>query len=261
MAVKRHLGGWHPDAPDYRDQCALLMLGLEVGATKLPRIYDTRPTQPPIYDQGQQGSCVFNAWARMVHFTEKEIVGGKKRPIPSRKFSYYNGRMEQGTVKQDSGSSLRMGGMVHVKYGYVYDDVCPYASDMYKAPSKMAYEQGGKHKLGQIMIGRVQQDLQHLKTVLADNNLIVFGFTVFSSFMKTGKDGMVNPRGGSNEGGHALCIVGYDDVKKLFIVANSWGAKWGDAGYCYWKYEDILDAGLCSDFWTLTALPALDDAA
>ena len=43
------------------------------------------------------------------------------------------------------------------------------------------------------------------------------------------------------DGGHALCIIGYDDSKfgGSFEVINSWGDYWGDDGYFWVKYSDI----------------------
>ncbi|MGZ4000876.1 MAG: C1 family peptidase, partial [Mucilaginibacter sp.] len=37
-------------------------------------------------------------------------------------------------------------------------------------------------------------------------------------------------------GGHATPIVGYDDNKKAFLVQNSWGTSWGNAGFYYMPY-------------------------
>jgi C1A family cysteine protease len=51
-----------------------------------------------------------------------------------------------------------------------------------------------------------------------------------------------------NSGGHAQVIVGYDDNAKCWIVRNSWGTWWGDAGYGYVPYE-YLDASDANDFW------------
>ena len=39
--------------------------------------------------------------------------------------------------------------------------------------------------------------------------------------------------------GHAFCIVGYDDVRKVFVVKNSWWPAWWDNGYFYLRYEDV----------------------
>jgi C1A family cysteine protease len=46
-------------------------------------------------------------------------------------------------------------------------------------------------------------------------------------------------------GGHAICIVGYDDRKRLFKFENSWGPHWGDHGYGFvsYGYMDAHGAG------------------
>lgn len=42
-------------------------------------------------------------------------------------------------------------------------------------------------------------------------------------------------------GGHALCIVGYDDYKfgGAFRVVNSWGRDYGEKGFIWVKYSDL----------------------
>jgi C1A family cysteine protease len=50
-------------------------------------------------------------------------------------------------------------------------------------------------------------------------------------------------------GGHAMCCVGYDMEKQMFIVRNSWGTEWGDNGYCYFPFEYLVYFG--DDFWTV----------
>jgi C1A family cysteine protease len=60
---------------------------------------------------------------------------------------------------------------------------------------------------------------------------------------------------GKNEyrqGGHAICIMGYDDGKNLFIFKNSWGAAWADKGYGYLKY--VYMEKYCLDAWSGTDL-------
>ena len=37
--------------------------------------------------------------------------------------------------------------------------------------------------------------------------------------------------------GHAVIIVGWDDVDRYWIVKNSWGTKWGDNGFAYIAYD------------------------
>src|SRR5262249_55515703 len=35
---------------------------------------------------------------------------------------------------------------------------------------------------------------------------------------------------------HAMCVVGYDDDKKAYLLMNSWGKGWGENGFCWVSY-------------------------
>jgi C1A family cysteine protease len=39
-------------------------------------------------------------------------------------------------------------------------------------------------------------------------------------------------KGESYVGGHAMMAVGYDDQSRMFLIWNSWSARWGIDGYC-----------------------------
>lgn len=54
------------------------------------------------------------------------------------------------------------------------------------------------------------------------------------------------------QGGHAICIVGYDDLKKIFKFKNSWSDDWGDEGYGYLAYDYMKR--YCVDAWSATDL-------
>jgi C1A family cysteine protease len=49
-------------------------------------------------------------------------------------------------------------------------------------------------------------------------------------------------------GGHAICIVGYDDTKKRWKFKNSWGTGWSAKGYGFLPYEYMKK--YCSDAWS-----------
>ena len=55
---------------------------------------------------------------------------------------------------------------------------------------------------------------------------------------------------GDIAGGHAVSIVGYDDVAGAWIVRNSWGPEWGEGGYFRIAYDDI--SGVGSDNYSMT---------
>jgi len=52
-------------------------------------------------------------------------------------------------------------------------------------------------------------------------------------------------------GGYPICVVGYDDQKKLLKFESSWGAAWGEHGYGYLSY-DYVEKYLSTDNWALT---------
>ena len=97
--------GWLPDIPDHRDH---LYAAPVVMLQALPPSVDLRSHCPPVYDQGQLGSCTANAIAAAMQF---DRMKQKQKPefIPSRLFIYYNERVMEGTVDSDSGAMIRDG--------------------------------------------------------------------------------------------------------------------------------------------------------
>src|SRR5205823_4563551 len=82
----------------------------------LPARIDLRKQCPPVYDQGQLGSCTANAVGGAIEFDQMK----EKLPqifIPSRLFIYYNERVIEGTVNFDSGAMLRDGIKTVAKQG------------------------------------------------------------------------------------------------------------------------------------------------
>lgn len=43
---------------------------------------------------------------------------------------------------------------------------------------------------------------------------------------------------GGLEGGHSVCLVGYDDGQQCWIVKNSWGWRWGENGFFRIRYGE-----------------------
>jgi C1A family cysteine protease len=53
------------------------------------------------------------------------------------------------------------------------------------------------------------------------------------------RSGVYSYATGSYVGAHAVLVVGYDDVNQCFIVKNSWGTGWGEAGYFEIAYTEV----------------------
>jgi len=247
-SIKRY--GWVPDLPDARDH--MYAAPVEMLAT-LPAKVDLRPHCPPVYDQGQLGSCTGNAIAGAVQF-EREKQKLKPDLVPSRLFIYYGERVIEGTVGTDSGAQIRDGIKVVAKQGVPPETDWPYdiAKFAQKPPPKAFAD--ALHDRA-VSYSRLSQSLSQMKGCLASGYPFVLGFTVYDSFesQQVAKTGVV-PMPASGEsvlGGHAVMAVGYDDGQQRFIVRNSWGPGWGMQGYFTMPYAYLTERNLSSDFWTI----------
>ena len=263
MAYNVSRYGWLPDLPDNRDLKYAAPSGV---VRKLPPKVDLSKQCPPVYDQGQLGSCTANAIGGAFEF---EVLKQSTSSdfMPSRLFIYYNERKIEHTVSTDSGAQIRDGiKSVHIQ-GVCPEKMWPYDVNAFaQAPPQGCYTDAMTHQV--VSYHRVPRVLNQMKGCLADGYLFVFGFTVYDSFesptvAKTGKLNMP----GKNEkvlGGHAVAAVGYDDKSSRFIVRNSWGSTWGLKGYFTMPYDYLLEQNLSDDFWTIRLVeiaPALKKKA
>ena len=249
MGVKIKRFGWIADLPDHRD---LMYAAPMQVLTALPTTTDLRSKCPPVYDQGQLGSCTANAIAAAVEFDL--MKENKDEFMPSRLFIYYNERDMEGTVDSDSGAQIRDGIKSVASQGDCAEKLWPYDINKFAdKPPQTCYDDAVKHKAVQYQ--RTIRDLNQMKGCLASGYPFVFGFTVYQSFesqqvAQTGHGSMPTP-GEQTVGGHAVMAVGYDDSQNWFIVRNSWGTSWGMQGYFTLPYTYLLNENLSDDFWTI----------
>jgi Papain family cysteine protease len=69
-----------------------------------------------------------------------------------------------------------------------------------------------------------------LKSVLLDVPIII-GLEIDESFKKLRQENWKGCAQNSKKEGHAICVVGYDDVKEAFLILNSFGSNWGERGF------------------------------
>lgn len=255
MAKKLKKYGWQPDTPDHRDFKYTPPRHLSAVET-LPALVDLRSQMPGVYDQGDLGSCTANAIGGDLEYAM--IRQGVPHFTPSRLFIYYNERVIENTIREDSGAMLRDGIKAVVRWGFCPETDWPYQiSQFTKKPPRVAYKNAAKNKVQQY--ARVSQNIADMRACLAGGDSFFFGFSVYSSFEsdEVARSGLL-PMPRRNEkmlGGHAVLAVGYDDARKLIIVRNSWGPSWGDKGYFYMPYDFIANPDYADDFWTVTYVP------
>jgi C1A family cysteine protease len=247
--------GWIPDLPDHRD----LLYSAPVTALRaLAASADLRRRCPPVYDQGQLGSCTANAIAAAVQFDQlKQKLATVF--LPSRLFIYYNERVMEGTVDSDSGAQIRDGIKSVAKQGVCPEPMWPYDIARFRVkPGKACYVEALKHRV--LLYQRLVPTLNQLRGCLTSGYPFVFGFTVYESFespavARTGHAPLPVPDEPAI-GGHAVMAVGYEDARQWFLVRNSWGSKWGMKGYFTLPYAYVTDPDLAADFWTIRLVEA-----
>ena len=254
--------GWVPDLPDARDH---LFAAPQIAIAALPPSADLRSQCPPVYNQGRIGSCTANAIGGAFEF--ELTKQGLADFMPSRLFIYYNERSMEGHVAYDSGAQIRDGVKSVATQGVCSEDEWPYddtppptdggqfpagARDG-EEPTPACYKDALDHRL--TSYSRVLRDLDQMRGCLAAGYPFVFGFTVYESFetQDMAHSGVLQMPQPDEQvlGGHAVLAAGYDDASQRFIVRNSWGTDWGQAGYFTMPYAYLTTRGLASDFWTM----------
>jgi C1A family cysteine protease len=242
--------GWTRDIPDTRD--VSFETTRDIRIAPLPAKVDLRKMMPAIYFQGTLGSCTAHAIGAGFEYCKKK----QKRIsfMPSRLFIYYNEREIENTINKDNGAQIRSGMKVSKKFGFCKETNWPYDGEgnLFKnKPSDVCYNEALNHQL--LSYEKVRQNVNAMKTCLADGLPFVFGIEIFSSIYDVGKDGMI-PMPKAKEkhvGGHAILCVGYDEKNKVFIIRNSWDTEWGDKGYGYMPYDYLTSTELSDSFWTM----------
>jgi len=249
--------GWKRQQPDHRDYLYGVEEQPEI-TTALPST-DLTARTPAAWDQGQVGSCTGHG----AGFTScwdlyKE---GVLNFMPSRLMVYYDGRIPEGTTREDSGATIRDVIKGLAQYGVCHEALWPYViSKVTRKPTVKAYTEATKYKVTKYLA--VNQTANDIELCLSNDYPVVFGMSVYESFESdvVAKTGVVPMPKKSEQllGGHCMAIVGYDHAKQLFLVRNSWGTSWGledgnvhHQGHCLIPYAYLLNQNLASDFWTV----------
>lgn len=252
------VGGSKRDRPDPSD--LHFDAHLSVDPANLPAMVDLRPHLTDVEDQGELGSCTANAIAGAYEYLQFRTTN--HRGDVSRLFIYYLEREVDDCTDEDTGASLRDGMKVLRKHGVCSENSWPYDIEAFRnRPDEQAFAEAQAHTIDEYR--RVPVDAHAMKVCLAEGYPFVFGMKIFKSFEAHGHHGKIRlPRSGEEcLGSHAMLAVGYAEDDEVFIVRNSWGADWGDGGYCYVPFDYLGDEELTDDCWTLRRAHNLDFSA
>jgi hypothetical protein len=222
------------------------------GGRVLPRWVDHSAGMPPVGDQGSQGSCT--AWAVGYYYKsyQERLEHGWSLDDPARQFSpafiynQINGGYDYGSWFGDAFQLLcEQGGASMALFPYN-------AGDWISWPSEAAYDSALPYRCQEWHWIDVSDDagIQAVKQRLDTGDNVVIGLLVYSNYDNINQYDTtfcVSEISGDIRGGHANCIVGYDDDRMTsdgqgaFRVVNSWGPGWGNGGYYWFSYQALKD--------------------
>ncbi len=243
----RYTLGCKKDPKDLRD----IPMGLVLPAIPVPLSIDYTPQMTPVRDQGDEGTCV--GFASVVGVKEYADQKEYRKLIQLSPRYVYSLCKQFDGAPEEEGTYPRVALKILLNYG-----VCPESFWPYKPHQSNDHKSGAdqKAKIYRIKAYARLKSLIEMKRSLMVNGPFLAGVTVFNSWFtptaeKTGKIPMPE-KGEEIAGGHAICIVGYDDNVKLFKFKNSWSVKWADKGYGYLPYDYMKK--YCQDAWSGTDL-------
>lgn len=223
----------------------------------LPSSYSIREYLPEIGDQGLDGTCV--GWAAAYYMrtaVEAARRGIRNNPTAISKFAFspwwLYAKMK---TKPDSncadGGFLEDALLVMKNKGAALMGCAPLScGDRYEQcdPSATAFRIADYATLfpPKAAEGDGPQRIHAIKSALVEGtHAVLAGIMVPPSFIEEATDQWRAAPGETLEntlGAHAMAIVGYDDHINggSFLIANSWGKSWGENGYTWANYQDMI---------------------
>ena len=215
------------------------MITMSVDTAALPSSYDNSTVYPTSGDQGGQGSCVGWATTYALKSTVEMVGSGGGRYDDNTLFSpafTYN----QINGGEDAGSVIGDAFMLLYEVGALPLADFPYSDRDYT--TQPTTEQLAKASQYRIKDFYCIEGINEIKQAIYENYGVVVGINVYDSFYYIEDTSYVyQDYFGEFLGGHAICLVGYDDNLQAFKFINSWGDDWMLGGYAYVSYQFAID--------------------
>ncbi len=223
-------------------------------------------SSPAVRNQEQIGSCTAftgSAANEILHYYKNGSWPSTLSPL----YLYYVERVkiEGYSITADPGAEMvdipealqKYGQCIETDYAYPTNktETAGPSSKAYKtAPTSAAVSNALGYEIGPNATNYAmvkQGDTAAVIALLRNNTPVMMGFNVYDNSNYTIFEGLnttnytYSPLTATGSlksglkllGGHANVIIGYDNTKKAFLMENSWGTDWGNAGYWYLPYS------------------------
>jgi hypothetical protein len=227
-----------------------------VGSTNLPSKVDLTPYCPPVGDQGQTETCV--GWSTGYYAkTISEAVANAYNSGQVNNTSYELSAKdlfleipdnEKGADCQ-SGTQITSAMDILVSNGIATEATVPWDPNITNCSQSQLQAswntEAANHEIA--FYRTVSATVQAIKQQLANNTPIVMAIQVSNEFENYTGGVLTTATFPSPVGLHAQCIVGYDDnmgASGAFHVVNSWGTSWGETGFYWIDYNELVNTYL-----------------
>ncbi|MAX22926.1 MAG: hypothetical protein CMJ19_00360 [Phycisphaeraceae bacterium] len=227
-------------------------------------VVDLSNKMPPIGYQ-TMNDCTAWALARVKSYHEA-LDQGWKPDTPNHIFSprfIYN-QINRG---KDKGSSPILTAKLLYDVGAATLQTCPYIpKDYLTPPTELALGEAKQFKIRDIAL---LKNIKQIHLALEQNEPVIIGARITPAFFSGNFDiydakrhakSMKERDESQPHAKHAMVIVGFDDEKKAFLIANSWSKYWGRHGYCWVSYDvmENIDTAKSSESFLFLAMVMFD---
>jgi hypothetical protein len=221
--------------------------------TAVPPAYSLKQYSPQPGNQGNYGTCTGWASAYAARTIAESIVQNRTdlymvtnnvfSPVFVYKGSYslknINPTGQEGAVISDILEFMKREGPVKRQEFEKTTDFPHISLSMYSNTKR--YPIGG-YAILYVSLRGVTGDAtrtEKVKKSISEGKPVIIGMNCPDSFFSAKDVWRPNESPAVNHGGHAMCVVGYDDAKYggAFEIMNSWGTSWGNGGYIWIPYQ------------------------
>ncbi len=241
--------GFDPNQEEYDKR--LVFASLAEGKNGLPARISLQEYAPPRLNQGRQGSCVgwASAYAARTILHAQQTGQNPRSTSFSPSYVYNQIAFEgcQGTyLHYAMETMLKKGSLPFSEFEYD-EGSCRLKPTQQEVRQAQQFKIRGYERLS-LGASNYKVDINAIRQNLAAGAPVVIGMMVGQSFTHNmrGRQVWQPTRSDLNNiglGGHAMCVIGYDDTalngEGAFQIMNSWGDDWGDNGIAWVGYKDF----------------------
>lgn len=255
MKATDFVPGLHKDPPDPRDW----LYSAVRAPVELPKRFCWDLAPLPVRDQGNWGTCVGQAGSQAKELYTYHERGKTLRYSPRFLYTLCKGidDLPHGT----EGTTLRALAKVMVDYGVAEERLMPYnpvVKDLYQ-PNQDILANAANYKIK----GYARcQTPQEIKQALIEQGPLVFGLLLTNEFIEKAENGVVpDDFRGYLLGGHAMTLIGFDDIQGWYIALGSWGVSIPQTdnkglhyipyGYFHATIKDMGNMPVMQDAWAI----------